>query len=363
MMVRVLFFVAPFKRHMMARMAEEFSSEIVYDFYPFTQQTNRKSPNGRFSRFLGTREFRDLLLKFEPDLIYSDSTMDSAYYQLATFRRRRRPPLIQRLHGDLWREFWDWYGRVGWRERAAGFQIFTYNWAGLLLATKLTPACRWLDHIAKHYLPRKRTEVVYQGVDPASFFQDEPFNFERPAFAIIQNHAIYSKVEGLIQFKQVAKRLREVNFYVAEGETSGQNYLGLIKSAFSELKNVHFVSEINSTEKVRRMLSSVDGYILASGLDCCPTTVLEASLMRRPVIASRIGGVPEIILEGKTGWSIENSSIEEWVEKIRIVLNDAKLNRKLGDQGREWVKQKFAWQTIAKQVEHLIISEIEHSKS
>lgn len=363
MMVRVLFLVAPFKRHMMARMAEEFSPRIVYDFYPFAQQTNRKSPNGRFSRFLGTREFRDLLLKFEPDLIYSDSTMDSAYYQLSTLRRGRRVPLIQHMRGNLWSEFWDWYDGVSWRERTWGFQNFTYNWAGLLLATKLTPICKWLDHIARHYLPRKRSEVVYQGVDPAKFFQDEPFNFERPAFAIIQNHAIYSKVKGLLQFKQVAERLTEVNFYVAEGETYGQNYLGIIKSAFSELKNVHFVSDINNTERVRRMLSSVDGYILASSLDCCPTTILEASLMRRPVIASRIGGVPEIILEGKTGWSIDNNSIEEWVEKIRIIVNDARLSRRLGDQGREWVEQKFSWQTIAKQVEDLIISEIEHSKS
>jgi glycosyltransferase involved in cell wall biosynthesis len=348
---------------MIARMAEDFSPDVVYDFYPFTQQTGKETNRGRFTKLLGAEEFRDLIRKFEPDVIYSDSTMDSAYYQLATFKRRRRAPLIQHLRGDLWHEFWDWYCRVGWKERAAGFQNFAYNWAGLLLAAKLTPICRWLDHIARHYLPRKRTEVVYQGVDPAKFFEDEPFNFERPAVAIIQNHAIYSKMRGLIQFKQVVERLTEVNFYVAEGEVYAQNYLGLVKSVFSDSKNVHFVSDINSTEMIRRMLSSVDCYALASELDCCPTTILEASLMRRPVIASKIGGVPEIILEGKTGWSIENGSIDEWVEKIRLVLNDAKLNRKLGDQGREWVKQQFGWQTIAKQVEHLITSESEHSKS
>jgi len=346
---------------MIARMAQDFSKDILYSFYPYEQRTGKGSED-RFERYVGAREFLDLLRRFEPDAIYSDSTMDSAYYQLAKLRRCRRVPLIQHLRGDLWREFWDWYGGVGWKERAMGFHNFTYNWSGLLLATKLTPICGWLDRVAKHYLPRKRTEVVYQGVDPASFFQDEPFHFRRPAVAIIQNHSIYSKVKGLIGFKRVIERLSEVKFYIAEGEPFAQNFLGLVKSAFSELRNVHFMQGINSTGMVRRMLSSVDCYVLASELDCCPTTVLEASLMRRPVIASKIGGVPEIILEGKTGWSIDNRSVEEWCEKIRLVLNDTALNRKLGDQGMEWVKQQFSWQTIARQVEHLIRKEIERSK-
>jgi glycosyltransferase involved in cell wall biosynthesis len=107
------------------------------------------------------------------------------------------------------------------------------------------------------------------------------------------------------------------------------------------------------------MLAACDCYVLASGLDCCPTTVLEASLLQKPVLASRVGGVPEIVENGYTGWSIENGNVDEWVNKIEMLTKDTKLCRKLGRQGREWVSGKFGWSTIASQVERLIIHEAE----
>ena len=105
------------------------------------------------------------------------------------------------------------------------------------------------------------------------------------------------------------------------------------------------------------MLTASDCYVLASGLDCCPTTVLEASLMGKPVIASRVGGVPEIVLENETGWTIENDDVKAWVDKIKLTVTDSRLNRALGDKGRRWVEEKFSWTTIAKQVENILVAE------
>jgi glycosyltransferase involved in cell wall biosynthesis len=345
---------------MIERMAEQFSADMVYAYYP-EQNRNENSLGGDSRRLIGLDYLRDALRKFEPDVVYSDSLLDSAYYHLSNLRKRSKPPLIQHLRGDFWREFWDWYGRAGWKNRAVGSKNFAYNWAGLFLSAKVTPICRWLDIIVRHYVPAKHTEVVYQGVDPAQFYEDEPFPFQKPAVAIIQNHTILSKVNGLIQFKNVIERLAQVNFYVAEGEAASQDLLTLVKSAFAHLSNVHFVSGVNSVDNVRRMLSGVDCYVLASGLDCCPTTVLEASLMSRPVLASRVGGVPEIIVEQRTGWTIQNTNIQEWVGKIKLVLSDTKLGREMGREGRQWVERNFSWQTIGKQVERLILNEYEGS--
>ena len=211
----------------------------------------------------------------------------------------------------------------------------------------------------KHYLPGKKTTVVYQGVDPTQFYEDKrQFEFERPAVAIIQNHTIYPKVVGLLALQPVVANLPDINFYITEGERFDPGYLQVVKMRYAELKNVHFVPDINGPDAVRRLLSSVDCYVLASALDCCPTTVLEASLMKRPVIASRIGGVPEIIKEGITGWTINNGDNEIWVEKIRAVIDDPSLARRIGANGKKWVETNFSWNVIARQVEQLITSEI-----
>jgi len=75
------------------------------------------------------------------------------------------------------------------------------------------------------------------------------------------------------------------------------------------------------------------------------------------VLASRVGGVPEIIADGYTGWTINNENIEAWVNKIDMLLKDSKLSRNLGRQGRRWVSERFGWNAIAPQVERLIIFE------
>jgi glycosyltransferase involved in cell wall biosynthesis len=230
-----------------------------------------------------------------------------------------------------------------------------------MLAQRVLPVCKWLQHVAKHYLPRKDTEVVYMGVDPDEFHQQRGMHLEKPAVAIIQNHTVLPKAQGLMNFKQVIDRLPSVNFYIAEGQLISQQYLTQVKSKFATSSNVHFVRGIQTPERVRMMLTCADCYVLASGLDCCPTTVLEASLLEKPVLASRVGGVPEIIVDGYTGWSIDNRNIDEWVNKIQALLKDEELRRRLGRQGRRWVSEKFGWATIAPQVEHLITHEAERN--
>jgi glycosyltransferase involved in cell wall biosynthesis len=97
---------------------------------------------------------------------------------------------------------------------------------------------------------------------------------------------------------------------------------------------------------LRQLLSEADVYVLASGLDMCPTTVLEAALMERPVVASKVGGVPEIVLEGETGYTIPNGDVPRWKATLRSLLEDRKLAKRLGRNGRRWVSEHFNWNEI-----------------
>jgi len=199
-------------------------------------------------------------------------------------------------------------------------------------------------------------------VDPSEFLPNCGMPLRHPAVAIIQNHTVYGKTVGLLGLVTVIAKLPEVNFYVATGESVEQTYFPLVKKSLGQFKNVHFTSGIAHPQGVRTLLASSDLYVLASELDCCPTTVLEASLMEKPVLGSRAGGVPEIILDNYTGWSIDNEDTHEWLNKIQLLLGDAKLSRKLGRQGRRWVKNKFSWAVIAPQVERLIIEEAQQRR-
>ena len=310
-------------------------------------------------KLLGDGGLREVLRDSEPELIFTDSAFYAFQVEMLLIRRAKRTPIFVHLHGDWWREYWSGFSLSSWRKRILGSQQFAYNWGGLALVTKALPVCRWLEAVTKHYLPRKRTEVVYMGIDPVGFRPLRGMHFDKPAVAIIQNHTVLPKVLGLLSFRKVTELLPKVHFYIAEGQPVAQAYLPTVKSTYEHSKNVHFVEGIDSPERVRMMLTSTDCYVLASRLDCCPTTVLEASLIQKPVIASRVGGVPEIVLQDRTGWTIPNDSTNQWVNRIVQLLEDTSLRQRLGAAGREWVSENFAWSKVSKQIERVIIDEVE----
>ena len=354
---------------MTQRMAAEFSPRIEYEIV----STRYPAPHAEWDRMtfrekldeklLGGSSIRNVVDKFVPDLVYSDSPQYATQFKLLSLLSRKRVPLVLHLRGDVWREHWAAFASASTARRILSIQQHSYDWTSVALSTTVTPICRWLQTVITHHIPRKRCEVVYQGIDPKQFdpeVQKQPtFEVQKPAIAILQNHSVFPKVQGLINFRKAVEKLPRVHFYIAEGEAWAQSFLSVVKEHYARVSNVHFVKGITSADEVSRMITACDCYVLASGLDCCPTTVLEASLLQKPVLASRVGGVPEIIEDGVTGWSVDNEDINSWVSRIETILQDPRLSRRLGSQGRQWVSEKFGWETIAPQVERLIIREAE----
>ena len=359
-MVRALFVAAPFKHAFFLKMIEHFSEDVesmvIVPSYPHISADRARATAMEKAAGIvfGDKQIESAISKFRPDVAYADSGLYGSQVKMRQHVAKWRIPTIVHLRGDMWREFFEWMTRSPVKTRLAGLPVYANSMLGLLLADKITPICRWLDGEVLRHLSWKSTEVVYQGVDPSEFFQTPSMHLVHPSVAIIQNHTVYQKTLGLLKFRRVIERLPDVHFYVTTGEEIMQSYFPLVRDALSEFKNVHFVSGIRHPDGVRKLLSSSDLYALPSCLDCCPTTVLEASLMEKPVLGSRIGGISEIIRDGYTGWSIQNDDVERWVSKISLLTDDATLSRKLGLQGRSWVSDNFGWPTIAAQVERML---------
>jgi glycosyltransferase involved in cell wall biosynthesis len=66
-----------------------------------------------------------------------------------------------------------------------------------------------------------------------------------------------------------------------------------------------------------------------------------------PVIASRVGGVPEIVRDGETGFLVPPGDVDQLRERLRQVLGDRLLARRLGDNARQDVLERFTWRTVA----------------
>lgn len=79
---------------------------------------------------------------------------------------------------------------------------------------------------------------------------------------------------------------------------------------------------------------------------------LEAAAAGLPVIASRMGGIPEVVRHGETGLLLEHKDdAQELAGKILDLLRHQERRRRLGRQGREWVINNFSWKRIAGDLE------------
>ena len=76
-------------------------------------------------------------------------------------------------------------------------------------------------------------------------------------------------------------------------------------------------------------------------------TLKEAQLMKKPVLATNVGGIPEMMRDGQTGFLVEEGDHDGWVKHLSGIINDKTLSRKLGEEGQKFVNETFNWERIA----------------
>jgi glycosyltransferase involved in cell wall biosynthesis len=351
--IRVMWVAAPYKIHLYSSIARFFPRNIELKVVSAAMAYNGTIPllnrSKRYRQGIWFLPRRDLLrhfIEFHPDVVFTDyPAYPSWYARLYSYLSEQKVPLVTWLLGDFWTEYYALLRSQRLRDRPF-VRAYLFTWAtGLGLSNRVLTVCEWLKKRAEQRLPRKRISVQYQGVDPELWLVKDgtSYDFKRPAVGILQDNNIRPKVEGMLRFVEVLKKMPDVNFYVAGGGA----YTPLVEKAFSGLPNAHLVGRVPYPDGVRRFYRSCDLYALPSGLDCCPTTLLEASLNSLPAVASRVGGIPELVREGETGWTVPNGRTDEWVAKIRGLLEDKELALRIGAQAKEHVLANFTWKTHA----------------
>ena len=72
-----------------------------------------------------------------------------------------------------------------------------------------------------------------------------------------------------------------------------------------------------------------------------------------PVVASKVGGITEVVVDGETGFLVEPGQSGELASALNKLLRDEELSRSLGKAGRQWAERCFSWDSIAGQTADL----------
>ena len=78
--------------------------------------------------------------------------------------------------------------------------------------------------------------------------------------------------------------------------------------------------------------------------------IAEAMAHAKPVVATRVGGIPELIRDGVSGYLVDRGDTQAMSRRVLELLDDGDLRRRMGEAGRETVSEKFDLQTNVAQL-------------
>jgi len=107
---------------------------------------------------------------------------------------------------------------------------------------------------------------------------------------------------------------------------------------------VQFLGRRNDVPKI---LSQADIYVLTSFWEGFPRSILEAMRASLPVVATRVAGVPEAVIEGETGYLVETGNQDQLAKKLGILLEEPALRKKLGENARSLYEKEFTFERMA----------------
>jgi glycosyltransferase involved in cell wall biosynthesis len=106
-------------------------------------------------------------------------------------------------------------------------------------------------------------------------------------------------------------------------------------------------------EDVAPFYAAFDTLVLPSGNEGTPVTVIEALAAERPVVATRVGGVPDVVRDGEDGFLVEAGATDDLADRLGRLARDPALRARMGRQGRERVLPRYAVDRLVDDVDEL----------
>ncbi|MCL2389926.1 MAG: glycosyltransferase family 4 protein [Endomicrobia bacterium] len=104
-------------------------------------------------------------------------------------------------------------------------------------------------------------------------------------------------------------------------------------------------------EQVQKYVSAMDIFCLLSwDTEGMPNVLIEAQALKKPVIATNVGGIPEAFLDNVTGIMIEPSNVAQTAKAIKELASDSDKAKHMGENGRKFVERKFTIKNMVSDV-------------
>jgi len=234
-------------------------------------------------------------------------------------------------------------------------------------ACLITAVSRAAAEFIEHFAEDKKIVVVPNGVDIELFESVEkniqPSLSEKPIILYIGRLAYRKGLQVLVRAMPfILKEIPDAHLLIA-GKGYMDSFIRMLIKSLNLEGNVTMLGFIPD-ENLPELYASSSLFVMPS-LYCesFGVTLLEAMASGRPIIASNVGGIPEIVKDGVTGLLFKRGDAEDLADKIITVLSDCNLAQSLASNAKELVKERYSWPVITDKMEDLYEKTLKQSHS
>jgi glycosyltransferase involved in cell wall biosynthesis len=299
------------------------------------------TPLGKLGYLLGAGRIRKLVQHIAPDILHAHHATS---YGLMGAMADYHPYIIS-----------SWGSDVIWSPHQFFVfdRILRYNFRR---ADMVTATSRMLAEATAIFCPPvTKVHIIPFGVD-TNAFAPSPRTYQNKSLIIGTVKTLrprYGIRELILAFQRIADAFPTVRLMIVGGGEQHAELQAL-------LVNLNLENRITLTGQVDHKyvpeyLRSFDIFVVPSltHRESFGVAAVEASASGLPVVASQVGGLPEVVLDGKTGLLVPPGDIDALATAISRLLADSALRARMGQAGRQFVLDHYRWEDNAKLMEQL----------
>jgi glycosyltransferase involved in cell wall biosynthesis len=269
------------------------------------------------------------------------------------YARRYDVSYVLQAHGSI--------PRIGKKELKWIYDIF-FGYRLLRDASKVIALSRVeAEQYRSMGVPEEKIVILPNGIDLSEYAELPPKGSFKKKFNIPEDRKIIlylgriHKIKGIdFLIKAYSHLKNKINFkdvvLVIAGPDDG--YLSEIKhlaQASSVSNSILFVGPLYGEDKLAAYVDS-EVYVLPSRYETFPMTILEAYACGKPIVASKVGGLKDLVKDEETGLLFEPGNVEQLAKSIFNLLNGNDVAKEMGLRGKNFIRENL---TVEKVVERL----------
>jgi glycogen(starch) synthase len=298
--------------------------------------------DGNMDQLIETREqVARLKRSFRPDLVHVNAMGPSFFFYQITGNAHATPLLVT-VHTTLQSIL---PMRALRQDGLLKKTLQIADWVTCVSAAVLADARRVAPEISPY------SSVIYNGLEVPSL-SPKPLPVDRPQVLCLGRLVSEKGFDlALRACASIADRFPRLRLVIA-GDGPARSSLENQAAALGVAHLVDFVGWV-PPERVAALLNSATIVAMPSEREGLPTVALEAALMARPVVGTRVGGIPEVVLHQKTGCLFPPGDEKALAEALLLLLGEPRTATALGEAARVRAQEIFSFKRYVDAYENL----------